>query len=96
MKRHIATDNSSTDVEELVLARLPSVVAGACDDAVDPVPSVPPDTVTVDPVPSVTGVVTGAAVDASARKSLAIIAMTVKATKTSKIANLMVRYLLKC
>ena len=78
----------------MVLAPLPSVVAGACVDAAEvPVPSVASD---VDPVPSVTGVVTGAAVDSSALKSLARMAVTAKATKTSKTANLMVRYLLKC
>ena len=92
MNRHIARENNSIDLELMLLAPLSDVVAGA-SDAVDP--PVAPDT--VDPDASDTGVV-GAAVDASvvsARKSLAIIAVTAKATKTNKIANLMMRYLLK-
>ena len=89
MNRHIARENNSIDLEVMLLAPLSDVVTGA-SDAVDP-------PVTVDPDASDTGVV-DAAVDASvvsARKSLAIIAVTAKATKTNKIANLMVRYLLK-
>ena len=92
MNRHIATENNSIDLEVMLLAPLSDVVAGA-SDAVDP--PVAPDT--VDPDASDTGVV-DAAVDVSgvsARKSLAIIAVTAKATKTNKIANLMMRYLLK-
>ena len=92
MIRHIATDNNSMKLEVMELAPLSSVVPVACD-AVDA--SVAPET--VDPDASDTGVV-DAAVDVSgvsARKSLAIIAVTAKATKTNKIANLMMRYLLK-